>query len=72
MTQRGRGREREGFVPLVRAGSLLRKSYNQTLRLVQVGDLKGEQDKAGYWWVDAADLERFAVGAPDSATQPVP
>lgn len=46
-------------VPLSRAGTRLRRSYNQVLRLVMVGALRGGQDDEGRWWVDATDLERF-------------
>lgn len=46
-------------IALGRACVTLKRSYNQTQRLVMVGALRGGQDESGKWWVDAADLERF-------------
>jgi hypothetical protein len=45
-------------VRLVEAAVKLGASYNQTLRLVLVGRLKGQR-RDGRWFVDARDLERF-------------
>jgi hypothetical protein len=46
-------------VSIMRAAAALRRSYNQTLRLVLVGELRGEQDDRGRWWIDADDLARY-------------
>jgi hypothetical protein len=45
-------------VTLTEAAITLAASYNQTLRWVMVGELKGER-RNGRWFVDAADLERL-------------
>ena len=45
-------------VRLVEAAVKLGASYNQTLRWVMVGHLKGER-REGRWFVNAADLERL-------------
>lgn len=45
-------------VHLVEAAVKLGASYNQTLRWVLVGRLKGER-RDGRWYVDAADLNRL-------------
>lgn len=44
-------------VRLVEAAVKLELSYNQTLRWILLGRLKGEQ-RDGRWFVDAVDLER--------------
>lgn len=46
-------------VRLIEAAVKLGASYNQTLRWILVGRLRGKQ-RSGRWFVDAADLERFA------------
>lgn len=48
----------ESMIPLSQAALALSASYNQTLRWVLVGDLKGER-RDGRWLVDAADVERL-------------
>jgi hypothetical protein len=45
-------------VRLVEAAVKLGASYNQTLRWVLVGRLKGRR-REGRWFVDAHDLERL-------------
>ncbi len=45
-------------VPLVEAAVKLGASYNQTLRWVILGRLKGER-RDGRWFVSAADVERL-------------
>lgn len=46
-------------LPLVVAAARLRLSYNQAMRLVLIGEIKGIR-RDGRWWVDAADVERLA------------
>jgi hypothetical protein len=48
------------MIPLSQAALELAASYNQTLRWVMVGQLKGER-RDGRWLVDHADLARFKV-----------
>jgi hypothetical protein len=45
-------------VTLTEAAITLAASYNQTLRWVMVGELKGAR-RNGRWFVDAVDLERL-------------
>ena len=44
--------------PLIEAAVALGASYNQVLRLVLVGDLKGVR-RGGRWFVDRGDLARL-------------
>ncbi len=48
----------ERTIPLTEAGHRLRLSYNQILRRVMVGELRGEQID-GRWQVDADQVERL-------------
>jgi hypothetical protein len=58
-------------VTLIEAAAALGKSYNQTLRLVLVGVLRGER-KAGRWYVAGESLARMmATIARDSARKSV-
>lgn len=64
---------RKAEVTLTQAAALLAASYNQTMRLVLVGALKGEQ-RRGRWFVDARDLERLVRlrRAEDGSQTPLP
>ena len=55
----------ERTIPLTDAGYRLRLSYNQVLRQVMVGELRGERVD-GKWKVDADQVEKLA--RPDSNT----
>ena len=57
-------------VPLVRAAAQLERSYNATMRLVLIGELRGWQDERGHWQVDAADLKRLANKRQAAITPP--
>ena len=46
-------------ITLSEAALRLKRSYNQTQRLILTGQLRGERTTTGRWTVDAADLERF-------------
>ena len=46
---------------IAQAGTALRRSYNQILRLLMLGQLKGGQDEHGRWYVDADDVQRIAL-----------
>jgi hypothetical protein len=46
-------------LPLMKAAVILGKSYNQTLRLVLIGEIKGEQ-RNGRWFLDSGDVARLA------------
>ena len=46
-------------VTISRAGCRLKLSYGQVLRLVMRGELHGQQDDRGRWWIDADDLARY-------------
>jgi hypothetical protein len=46
------------MLSLTRAALLLGKSYNQALRLVLIGEIRGEQQN-GRWLLDATDVARF-------------
>jgi hypothetical protein len=48
----------DATISLSQAALALSASYNQTLRWVLVGELKGER-REGRWLVDAADLQRL-------------
>jgi len=43
------------------------RSYNQMMRLVLLGLVRGEQTANGRWLVDAGDVERLATGEADHA-----
>jgi hypothetical protein len=43
-------------VRLVEAAAMARRSYNQMLRLVLRGDIAGERDAGGRWWVSLSSL----------------
>jgi hypothetical protein len=45
-------------LPLMKAAVILGKSYNQTLRLVLIGEIKAEQ-RNGRWFLDADDVARL-------------
>lgn len=45
------------LIPLVDGAAALGASYNQTLRLVLLGQLRGERVH-GHWMVEEDDLER--------------
>ena len=49
-------------VKLVDAAIALGRSYNATMRLVILGQLKGGR-RDGRWFVDAVDLERLLAAA---------
>ena len=54
---------RHDVVPLVVAASRLRITYQQALRRVLIGELRGERTPAGKWIVDAEALDAQASGA---------
>lgn len=53
-------------ITLSEAALRLRRSYNQTQRLILTGQLHGERNAAGRWIVDVADLARFQREHEDS------
>lgn len=55
---------------IAEAGTELRKTYNQVLRLVMLGRLEGGRDAQGRWWVDAKGLERYRREQLMPAAQP--
>ena len=60
----------KNLIPLIQGSALIRRSYNQTLRLVLLGELRGER-KEGRWYVDEVDARRLLAlqtgdGAADS------
>lgn len=50
----------KNLIPLIQASALIRRSYNQTLRLVLLGEIRGER-REGRWFVDRVSAERFAA-----------
>ena len=50
-------------VPLIVAASRLRITYQQALRQVLIGDLRGERTPEGKWRVDADALEARLSGS---------
>lgn len=53
-------RQEREMIPLVDAARQLGRSYNQTLRLLLIHELRGERNDAGRWEVDRSDVERLA------------
>lgn len=62
-------RQERQFIPLVEAARRLKRSYNQTLRLVLIHELRGERTGAGKWEIDASDVERL-IRARDAVQEP--
>ena len=52
-------------IKLVDAALSLGKSYNATMRLVIVGELKGGR-RDGRWYVDEEDLDRLKTSASEN------
>lgn len=52
---------------LIEAAAAIGYSYNRVLRLVLVGQLKGER-RGGRWFVDPADVKRFRGELRDAAS----
>jgi hypothetical protein len=46
-------------ITIARACQILGKSYNQTLRLILLGRLRGWQNNIGRWEVDPQSVERL-------------
>ncbi len=62
--------KRPEMIPLTEAAHRLRRSYNQTLRLVLLGELKGAKNGRGRWEVDASDVERLRTASyPDQVNR---
>ncbi len=51
-------------VTLTQAAARLRRSYNQVLRCVLLGELPGHQDDRGRWHVEASALPAPSTGSP--------
>ncbi len=51
-------------VTLTQAAVRLRRSYNQVLRRVLLGELPGHQDERGRWHVEASALPSNGATAP--------
>ena len=48
---------RQGAISIAKASHMLSQSYNQTLRLVLLGHLRGWQNPNGRWAVDPMSVE---------------
>jgi hypothetical protein len=53
---------------LIEAAAAIGYSYNRVLRLVLVGQLKGER-RGGRWFVDPSDLERLRIELRDASSR---
>lgn len=63
---------RLGTVSIARAAQVLARSYNQVLRLVLLGHIKGWQTASGRWVVDAESVHRFGSQSGRSMAIPDP
>lgn len=50
-----------GLIRLVQAAAIAGRSYRAMLDAVLRGEVRGQQDDAGRWWVNEGDAKRLAA-----------